>query len=324
MSYARKCTGFAAIVTLVACTAAPSSQPQSPNVLPAALHTGPSPHGSWMDPSATSQRLLYVSDTGNDAVYVYGASSNNLVGTLTHFSQPLGECVDAKSDVWIVDSNGLTEYAHGGTKAIGSISMYPRYYGDHPYSCAIDPTSGEIAISIINRYQGNDAGLVLICDSEGDCTSYVTHARAYIYFVSYNKNGDLYADGIKIDKNILWMAMRPQGRVFQKFTIKGATIKSPGALVNAEGVFSVGAPGSSGNSIIYQVAADGTVTGTTQLSQANGCNQFAIAGNTKSARVTCPNDDGANVTKYDYPAGGDPVVTIKGKFARPFAAVYSN
>ena len=66
------------------------------------------------------------------------------------------------------------------------------------------------------------------------------------------------------------------------------------------------------------------MTGTTQLSQANGCNQFAIAGNTKSARVTCPNDDGANVTKYDYPAGGDPVVTIKGKFARPFAAVYSN
>ena len=277
--------------------------------------------GSERDEPAAALRVGYGKRC---RVRVRGVVRQKIIGTLAHFNQPLGECVDAKSDVWIVDSNGLTEYAHGGTKSIGSISMYPRYYGDHPYSCAIDPTSGEIAISIINRYQGNDAGLVLICDSEGDCASYVTHARAYIYFVSYNKNGDLYADGIKIDKNILWMAMRPHGGVFQKFTIKGATMIRPEDLVNAEGVFSVGAPGSSGNSIIYQVGADGTVIGTTQLSQANGCNQFAIVREYEVRACDLPNFDGANVTKYDYPAGGDPVVTIKGKFARPFAAVYGN
>jgi hypothetical protein len=98
-------------------------------------------------------------------------------------------------------------------------------------------------------------------------------------------------------------------------------------LVNADGVFSVGGNGSSGNSTVYQVALSGTtarITGTTQLANANGCYQFAIQGNAKTQRVTCPNTSGANVTKYAYPAGGNPVVTIKGKFSRPFAAVYSN
>ena len=113
-------------------------------------------------------------------------------------------------------------------------------------------------------------------------------------------------------------------RSISEFTITGATISAPGGLVNADGVFSIGAPGSSGNSVIYQVSPSGAVTGTTQLSNAKGCTQFAIVGNAKSQRVTCPNSGGANVTKYNYPAGGSPVVTIKGKFAQPFAAVYSN
>jgi len=321
--HAIKCVGLVSIATLVACSAAPSLQPQSPNVLPAA-HARASSHGSWMDPNAKGQRLLYVSDPENDSVYVYGASSNKLVGTLTQIVDPLGECVDAKSNVWIVDNDGLVEYAHGGTTPIGTISMYYLYYGAHPYSCAIDPTTGDLAISIINRYQGNDAGLILVCTSDTSCASYEEKDRVYFYFVSYDKNGNLWADGLKQTTNKFWFGMRPAGGQFQKMTLTGATISAPGGLVNADGVFSVGAPGTSGNSIIYQVSASGTVTGTTQLSNANGCYQFAIQGNAQSTRVTCPNSTGANVTKYNYPAGGSPVVTIKGKFAQPFAAVYSN
>jgi hypothetical protein len=311
------------VAMLVACTAAPSSQPAGPSALPAALGARDSSYGSWMNPGAKGQELLYVSDTERNAVFVYGASSNRLVGTLTQFAEPLGECVDAKNDVWIVDSNGLTEYAHGGTSPIGSISTYYEF-GSHPYSCAIDPTTGDIAISVINRYKGSDSGLVLICTSDTSCVPYEVQTRVHVYFVSYDKNGNLYADGLKKDKPIFWMAMRPAGGSFQKFTIKGASISAPGGLVNAEGVFSVGAPGPSGKSVIYQVAADGTVTGTTQLSRANGCNQFAIRGNVKLTSVTCPNYIGGNLTKYAYPAGGNPVVTFKGKLKRPFAAVYSN
>jgi hypothetical protein len=317
-------TALTSLALITACAGQNNSSSSGLNP-PATLHERASLHGSWMDAKAKAQRLLYVSDTENNAVYVYGASSNKLVGTLGGFERPLGECVDAKSNVWIVDSAALTEYAHGGTTPIGSISMYDFYAGGyHPYSCAVDPTSGDLAISIIDRYEGGDAGLILICSSNTNCSANEQHAQAFIYFVSYDKNGNLYANGTKRGKPGLWMVMRPHGGSFQKFTISGATISAPGGLVNADGVFSVGAPGTSGNSVIYQVGANGTVTGTTQLSNANGCNQFAIQGNATKQRVTCPNSGGANVTKYNYPAGGSPVVTIKGKFAQPFAAVYSN
>jgi hypothetical protein len=120
------------------------------------------------------------------------------------------------------------------------------------------------------------------------------------------------------------MVKQPKGGSFAKFVVQGVTISEPGGLVNADGVFSVGGTGTSNSSIIYQVSPTGTVTGTTQLANANGCYQFAIQGNTKTQRVTCPNSTGDNLTKYVYPAGGSPVVTIKGKFEAPFAAVYSN
>src|ERR1700678_2238302 len=99
--HAIKCVGLVSIATLVACSAAPSLQPQSPNVLPAA-HARASSHGSWMDPNAKGQRLLYVSDPENDSVYVYGASSNKLVGTLPQIVNPNSARVDAQYKVWIV------------------------------------------------------------------------------------------------------------------------------------------------------------------------------------------------------------------------------
>jgi hypothetical protein len=279
-----------------------------------------------MDSEAKGQRLLYITDSEANAVYVYGASSNKLVGTLEGFRDPLGECVDAKRDIWIVDSQGLTEYAHGGTTPIGSISMYDFYAGGfNPYSCAVDPTSGDIAISIVNRYQGNDSGLIMICSSDASCSLNEQRARVYVYFVSYDKEGNLYANGLKRDKPGLWMVVRPHGGSFETFTIQGATLTQPGGMVNADGVFSVAAPGTSHSTTIYQLSVSGTigtVTGTTQLAKAGDCNQFAIQGTPASARITCPNLTGGNVTKYKYPAGGDPVETIK-KLGRPFAAVYS-
>jgi hypothetical protein len=39
-----------------------------------------------------------------------------LVGTLTGFTNPQGDCVDKSNNVWIVDTEAsqLIEYAHGG------------------------------------------------------------------------------------------------------------------------------------------------------------------------------------------------------------------
>jgi hypothetical protein len=304
---------------LAGCNGASSQlQPVAPGSAPAAQHAQrDAGRGSWMKPEAKGQRLLYVSDSQNRAVYVYGAS-NKLVGTLTGFSQPLGECVDVANDVWIVDGEGnaVVEYAHGGTNPIAGIETSA---GD-PVGCSIDPTTGDIAIGV---YSFTSApGWIQICTVPSfQCTIYKHSPVSYVSFVSYDKDGNLYVDGTDRNKGFA-MAVRAPGGNFQSMTIKGATINSPGALVNKFGVLSLG-QGASGTSTIYQIAPDGTVTGSTQLSSADDCNQFAISGNLKHARVTCPNG-GGNVTKYKYPAGGTPLVTLSGPFKAPFAAVYSN
>jgi hypothetical protein len=270
-----------------------------------------------MRPAAKGQRLLYISDEKNRSVYIYG-TSNRLVGTLTGFFQPLGECVDATNDVWIVDGegNGVVEYAHGGTNPISGIETSA---GD-PVGCSVDPTTGDIAIAV---YSFTSApGWIQICTLPSrQCTIYKHSPVSYASFVSYDKNGNLYVDGTDKNKDFV-LAVRSPGGNFQKITIKGATINAPGALVNKFGVLSLG-QGAPGTSTIYQIAPDDTVTGSTQLSGADFCEQFAISGNLKYARVTCPNL-GGNVTKYKYPAGGNPIVTLSGPFSQPFAAVYSN
>jgi hypothetical protein len=309
---------FTAVVTLVAC-AGDSPQLQPMNVGGGgAAHPfrAPSARRSWMKPEAAGQRLLYVSDSRNKVVYVYG-TSNTLEGTLTGFAEPLGECVDASNNVWVVDYEyqELYEYAHGGTKPIAYIST-----GDgNPYSCSVDPTTGDIAIGIQNFTSA--PGWITICAGPSHCTNYLHSPVSYVYFLSYDKNGNLYVDGTDKNNNAFVMAVRSGGQ-FQKMTIKGAPINFPGALVNKFGVLSLG-QGASGTSTIYQIAPDGTVIGSTQLSHSNDCNQFAINGNARYARITCPNL-GGNVTKYKYPAGGKPIVTLSGPFGIPFAAVYSN
>ncbi|HEY3675560.1 MAG TPA: hypothetical protein VGK84_06170, partial [Candidatus Tumulicola sp.] len=75
---------------------------------------------------------------------------------------------------------------------------------------------------------------------------------------------------------------------------------------------------------VYQVSTNGTITGTTALSGASGCKQFAITGNRTTQRLTCPNSTGGNITIYKYPAGGEPMQTLTGTFTKPFAVVFSN
>src|SRR5579863_7916707 len=54
---------------------------------------------SWMDPNASEQNLLYVSDMAEN-VYVFAYPRGELVGTLTGLIAPLGECADSSGDVF--------------------------------------------------------------------------------------------------------------------------------------------------------------------------------------------------------------------------------
>lgn len=117
----------AATASLTACAASPSAAPaalqeQVPPVARPAMHGG-----SWMLPEAKRDDLLYVNNVYTITVYSY--PHGKLVGTLSDFYKPFGDCADSKGDVYITDSSfGATYvYAHGGTKPIRTLKD-PNYH----------------------------------------------------------------------------------------------------------------------------------------------------------------------------------------------------
>ena len=126
----------ALLVALSGCDAS-----QLHNSLPSTMNAT---HRPWMVNGLTNQDLIYVSNIDNE-VTVYTASNEKLVGVLTDFTQPMGECVDGAGNVYITDfaAERILEYAHGGGKPIKTFSDSPY----SPYTCAIDPTTDDLAVA---------------------------------------------------------------------------------------------------------------------------------------------------------------------------------
>jgi len=131
----------------------------------------------WMAAGLAKRTILYVSN-GNGVVNVYEYWTHKLVGVLTQFTQPAGECVDKSGDVYIVDyqAKTISEYAHGGKKPIEVIRdsyqplacsvdreispariMVKRTPIDHFSACAYDDR-GDLLASSSNGYSGHYYG----------------------------------------------------------------------------------------------------------------------------------------------------------------------
>jgi|HubBroStandDraft_4_1064222.scaffolds.fasta_scaffold00003_254 hypothetical protein len=108
---------------------------------------------SWMLPQGKggSSILIYAEDEQTGNVNVYDYSSGAQVGTIGGFVAN-GGCVDAKGDVYFVDSGAgtLVKYAHGGTTPLRTYRP-----GGTLVGCSID-SKGDVAIT------GSSPGRVII------------------------------------------------------------------------------------------------------------------------------------------------------------------
>jgi len=126
---------------------------------------------SWMAPGAETQDLLYISDEGTNDVYVYSWPQLKLVGTLTGFSYPQGECVDTKGDVFVVNGRAqsqVVEFLHGGTKPIATLSDN---YSNHPSGCAVDPTTENLAVTNLETGNKGDGNVIIYKKARGELVS---------------------------------------------------------------------------------------------------------------------------------------------------------
>jgi hypothetical protein len=265
---------------------------------------------SWMNPDAKRRTLLYVGDEDLNNVYVYAYPKGTLVGTLTGFETPFGECTDRAGDVWIVDGlrSQLVEYAHGGTTIIATLQDP----GQGPFGCAVNLQSGDLVAANYESLSPSGPGSISVyAKARGTPKVYSDPNSANEIFVGYDKS-KLYVVGVKYTTGAYQLAAFANKK-FTDLTVSGATIHYPGGIGFDNGLWiGDGGDGSSNSTNMYQVTVSGTtatVIGTTPLTSGGFCAELAYR---KVALCSGEFDTFTGVGFYRYPAGGSPYKSIAG------------
>jgi len=181
---------------------------------------------SWAAPEAAKSDLLYVSDIRQLSVYSY--PSGELVGLIgnSQFSRLAGECVDASGDIFVASlGNGkIFEYAHGSKKALNTLDAPAK---SSPVGCAIDPTTGNLAVTSLPRKDGTGS-VAIYAHAQGSPQIYTDSRIRGYFFCSYDGDGNLFIDG-RSSLDVFRFAELPAGsssfvdiKLSHKLTIPGS------------------------------------------------------------------------------------------------------
>lgn len=258
---------------------------------------------SWMDPDARKHALLYVSgNQSSPAVYVYSYPVGKLVGRLTTFTSPAGDCADATGHVWITDGGAaqIVEYAHGGKTPIATLSDA----GQIPNGCAVDPRSGDLSVTNYASTTFGPGSVSIYRMAAGVPKMYADANFHFMLFPGYDNRSNLFVDGDNIS-GVFRYAELPRGK--KTFTdINLGTISSGGA-VQWDGTYMTVADegGAFGPAVIYQTKGS-TIVGSTTLAGTSVVFQSFIDG----SKVIAPDNSNRAIKVYDCPAGGASTDTI--------------
>jgi hypothetical protein len=263
-----------------------------------------------MSPDAAKQTLLYVSDIGTSSVQVLAYPSGTLVGTLTGFGYPQGECVDSSGNVYIADGTNsvIDEYAHGGTSPIATLSDA----GAFPASCAVDPTTGNLAVANLLTTQNFEAGNVAIyTKGGGNPAIYADSTITREYFLDYDLSGNVFVAGVSGETGYFRYAEVSPNGTFTDIAVKGAKIGFGGGVQrDGTNMIVVDQQGSVlGKPDMYRIAPTGKVVGHTTLLNSSGGRlidpvQFAFAPSKgRPSQVVTADALGATVYVNGFPQG---------------------
>jgi DNA-binding beta-propeller fold protein YncE len=293
----RYALGVCASVALLAACSSGGSQLAPSAGTTARLGT----NGSWMAPEAKSEDLLYVSTSGGVAVYSYPAAV--LVGTLSLLS-PAGLCADNAGNVWITGNQQLVEYAHGGSQPIATLDDS----GYSPKGCAVDPTTGDLAVTNFVGAKRHQRGNILIYkNAQGTPRAYGPSLIRRSYYCTYDDKGDLFVDGTRHISAFKLVELKKSRQAFEPITLSRAFKYTAG--IQWDGKYLAVADPNKGT--IYQFTMSGSTgaeTGSTQLLTGDTAWPFWIQGQTVIAAV--PAGTTLGVGLWTYPAGGSPTKTV--------------
>ncbi len=279
---------------------------------------------SRMSPSAKNSGLLYIDTYAASAVNVYSSSTWNPVGELLGITAPYSMCVDAAQDVYVVDIGGrrVSEYAHG---AIAPIRVLSDHQGE-PIACAIDPKTGDLAISNFMGPTSGAGNVIVYRGAKGTPVRYAAPSFGLYFLVGYDDNDNLFVDGLDSSDEVL-LAELPKGKSAFKPINMNVTLGFPGGVAWDGEFLAVG--DQDANTIFRFKVSGSTATrkGSTVLGDAVAVFQFCLTGRSskhpQATGVIGADTEGNAVDKWDYPAGGTPLKTITG-LAVPEGVVVSN
>jgi hypothetical protein len=161
--------------------------------------------GSWFrHDSSRGGDLVYMTQGGNVGIYAF---SGKQVGELKgfEFAQLYGLCSDTAGDVWVTWGESLLEYSRGGTIPIAQL-----YTNGTAAACAVDPTTGDIAVADgPGEELGSEIDVYTNIYEPGQ-TYKDPDMNVYLY-CTYDGQGNLFANGARNLKKGSVLAELPQG-----------------------------------------------------------------------------------------------------------------
>ena len=281
---------------------------------------------SWMDSNTSTQNLLYLSAGYSEYgfVNVYSYPNGRLVGQLKGLNEPLGECVDASSNVFVISyanpsfsSSTIYEYAHGGVSPVATLND-----PGVGISCSVDPTTGNLAVgNSSNPYYKGQGSVAVFSSAQGRPTMYYSSAFSRFGGCGYDTGGGLYLQGW-LPNNQIELAKLPKGsksiatiNLDTQIHVRSYWVPSVQWDGSHMTISSFPAHGSGGDLLVYRLAfsgSDATVIGTTRLlspKHVGHAGQSWIYG-TAIVGVESSGNFG-KVSYWNYPRGGKPTYMIK-------------
>jgi len=265
------------------------------------------PGRSWIAPEAKKSDLVYISNFYNSTILVSTYPGGKPVGSIGS-DDPQGECTSKTSNGnwWVVASGAdeIVEYAHGGIFPISALS---ENVGE-PAGCAIDPTTGDLAVSILGV-----GDLVIFAGAKGSGTT-VPDGLSSAYSLAYDNNGDLFVTGATDTNKYALIELPKGGSSFETITLhpnKQGGIQWHGnylALGGSGGIYHFAIHGTKGKEI-----------GFTPLLGSSDIVQFWIQG----GYVVGADAGNEDAEMWKYPAGGPIFKYLHGQFDLPIGVTVS-
>lgn len=257
--------------------------------------------------SATSGDLLYA--VGGNGIIILSYPEGSKVGTLTtDIGQNL--CVDASSgSVFAVNDREIFEYAHGGTEPIATLNSPSSGYD--LMGCAVDPSTGNLAVAALNLDHKPSAVLVYPAAKNPPAIYSDSNAREFDY-CGYDGDGNLFVDGATYSAAPLLDELSDGSSALQEITVNRRTSNGP---VQWDGSYlTIEAPSPP---TIYRIKVSGsvgTVVGKTKIRRDQTKTRkpyYSLTWIEGSLVIAAEGPRNKFLAYWNYPTGGKPFEVLR-------------